>query len=243
MLQRQRARLDRHVSATFEQLARDHAVSLVAEGRLPADTIVGRWWRDETVEIDVLGLSGDRPVLVGEAQWRNELVARRDIQASSRRPAYLPNHGLDARLAIWAHRTGRSAPWPVGIRPRRHVLSRQSGRDGHVRDSSFPLVRFGGVVNQQGVMRASANLVPRTWIPGFLDSWDRGGAHRTSGAVRLLGRPAVRGRVAVTASHAGPADEGRYSDAGLATSNRIITTRTGRAGARQGPVPEMVGEL
>jgi len=87
-------------------------------------------------------------------------------------------------------------------------------------------------------MRASANLVPRTRIPGFLDSWDRGGAHRTSGAVRLLGRPAVRGRAAVTASHAGPADAGRYSGAGLATSNRIITTRTGRAGARQGRCPK-----
>jgi Archaea bacterial proteins of unknown function len=72
VLHRQRTRLERHVSATFKQLAREHAVRLVAAGPLPADTIVGRWWRDETVEIDVLGLSGDRPVLVGEAKWQRE---------------------------------------------------------------------------------------------------------------------------------------------------------------------------
>jgi hypothetical protein len=72
VLHRQRSSLDRHVSATYEQLARDHAVRLVEEGRLPADTIVGRWWRDEMVEIDVLGLSGDRPVLVGEVKWQRE---------------------------------------------------------------------------------------------------------------------------------------------------------------------------
>ncbi|GGM63914.1 DUF234 domain-containing protein [Dactylosporangium sucinum] len=50
--------------------ARDHAQRLVASGTLPSDTVIGRWWKDETVEIDVLGLTGDRPVLVGECRWQ-----------------------------------------------------------------------------------------------------------------------------------------------------------------------------
>jgi uncharacterized protein len=101
VLHRQRTRLDRHVSATFKQLAREHAVRLVADGRLPPDTIVGRWWRDEVVEIDVLGLSGDRPVLVGEAKWQRQPVARYDLHALRRKPTYLPNMGVDTRFAVW----------------------------------------------------------------------------------------------------------------------------------------------
>ena len=102
VLHRQRARLDRHVSATFEQLARDHAVRLVADGRLPAGTIVGPWWRDEVLEIDVLGLSGDRPVLVGEAKWQREPVARRDVYALRRKATHFADAGADAQLALWA---------------------------------------------------------------------------------------------------------------------------------------------
>jgi uncharacterized protein len=107
-LHRQRSRLDRHVSAVFEQLAREHAVHLIAGGRLPADTVVGRWWRDEVVEVDVLGLSGDRPVLVGEAKWQDGPVAQRDVQALRRKCAYLPDAGTDPRLTLWA----RNGPTP-----------------------------------------------------------------------------------------------------------------------------------
>lgn len=100
VLHRQRARLDRHVSATFEQLAREHAVRLVAAGRLPADTIVGRWWHDEVAEIDVLGLSGTRPVLVGEAKWQREPITRREVHALRRKATHLADAD-SARLALW----------------------------------------------------------------------------------------------------------------------------------------------
>ncbi|HET8643258.1 MAG TPA: DUF234 domain-containing protein [Pseudonocardiaceae bacterium] len=102
VLHRQRARLDQHVSATFEQLARDHAVRLVSDGRLPADTIIGRWWRDEAVEIDVLGLSGERPVLVGEAKWQREPATSREVHALRRKTVHLPDTAAGARLALWA---------------------------------------------------------------------------------------------------------------------------------------------
>jgi len=114
VLHRQRSRLDRHVSAAFEQLARDHAIRLVEDGRLPAGTIIGRWWRDETVEIDVLGLSGDQPVLVGEAKWRHEPIARRDINALRRKTAHLPDTAIDAQLALWSRSGTAQDVQPAG---------------------------------------------------------------------------------------------------------------------------------
>jgi AAA+ ATPase superfamily predicted ATPase len=62
--QRTWGRWQTHLARVFEGAARDHAQRLVAAGTLPADTIIGRWWKDETVEIDVLGLTDDRPTLV-----------------------------------------------------------------------------------------------------------------------------------------------------------------------------------
>ncbi|MGH8775946.1 MAG: DUF234 domain-containing protein [Jiangellaceae bacterium] len=101
VLHRQRARLDRHVSATFEQVARDHAVRLGSAGRLPAGTVVGRWWLDEVVEIDVVGLSGVRPVLVGEVRWENTPVGRRGLRELQGKITYLPDDAIDPRLALW----------------------------------------------------------------------------------------------------------------------------------------------
>lgn len=102
VLRRQRSRLKRHVSATFEQMAREHAVRLVAAGRLPADTVVGRWWRDEAVEIDVLALSGERPVLVGEVKWDRSPVGQRELTQLHRKAAALPEHDEPPRIAFWS---------------------------------------------------------------------------------------------------------------------------------------------
>jgi AAA+ ATPase superfamily predicted ATPase len=104
VLHRQRSRLDRHISATFEQLAREHAVRLVAEGSLPPDTVIGRWWRDEVAEIDVLGLSGEHPVpvLVGEAKWQHDPMTKRDLHAVLRKSAALPDTDATPQLAFWA---------------------------------------------------------------------------------------------------------------------------------------------
>jgi uncharacterized protein len=101
VLRRQQARLDRHISATFERLAREHAVRLVSAGRLPPDTVVGRWWRDEIIEIDVLGLAGGRPVLVGEAKWDGAPVGRHEVAALYRKEASLPRHDEPPQLALW----------------------------------------------------------------------------------------------------------------------------------------------
>jgi hypothetical protein len=39
---------------------------MVMTGELSADTLVGRWWKDEIVEIDVLGLAESGPTVVGD---------------------------------------------------------------------------------------------------------------------------------------------------------------------------------
>lgn len=96
-----------HVARVFEAAARGHAQRLVAADVLPGDTVVGRWWKDETAEIDVLGLSGDHPVLVGECRWQTKPVTRRDLADLQRRAAHLPPAG-DGGLtyAFWARGAG-----------------------------------------------------------------------------------------------------------------------------------------
>jgi AAA+ ATPase superfamily predicted ATPase len=88
--QRTSGRWQTHLARVFEAAARDHVQRLVAAGTLPSDTVVGRWWKDETVEIDVLGLSGDQPVLVGECRWQAKPLTQRDLTDLQRRAAHLP---------------------------------------------------------------------------------------------------------------------------------------------------------
>lgn len=88
--QRTDGRWQRHLAWVFEAEARSHAQRMVAAGELPADTTVGRWWRDETAEIDVLALSGERPVLVGECRWQAREVTERDLAELRRKAGHLP---------------------------------------------------------------------------------------------------------------------------------------------------------
>lgn len=67
---RSEPRWQHHLGRVFEALAREHAVDLVRREALPANMIVGRWWRDEVAEVDVLGLLGARVGLIGECRWQ-----------------------------------------------------------------------------------------------------------------------------------------------------------------------------
>ncbi len=93
----------RHLAAVFEEAARAHVQRMVVAGELPADTVVGRWWRDETAEIDVLALSGDQPVLVGECRWRERPLTVRDLAELRARAAHLPvPPGPSTVYAFWS---------------------------------------------------------------------------------------------------------------------------------------------
>lgn len=97
------ARWQTHLGRVFEEAARGHAQRMVASGRLPEDTLIGRWWKDETVEIDVLGLSGAEPVLIGECRWQSAALTRRDLTQLQRRAAHLPPPGpAGVTYALWS---------------------------------------------------------------------------------------------------------------------------------------------
>jgi len=79
-----------HIGRVFEAGARDHVQRLVGAGQLPPDTVVGRWWRDEAAEIDVLALSADGPALVGECRWQSKEITERDLAELRRKAVHLP---------------------------------------------------------------------------------------------------------------------------------------------------------
>ncbi len=99
---RTRGRWQAHLAWVFEAEARGHAQRLAAAGDLPPDTIIGRWWRDETVEIDVLGLRGTAPVLLGEARWQARPLGARDLAELRRKSSYLPATPKPIRYTFWA---------------------------------------------------------------------------------------------------------------------------------------------
>ena len=99
------ARLQQHVARVFESACRDHAMLLARDGELPGDMIIGRWWRDETAEIDVLGISGDRTALLGECRWQTAPLAGRDMLELQRKISFVPEPAPDVRLLFWT-RTG-----------------------------------------------------------------------------------------------------------------------------------------
>jgi uncharacterized protein len=102
-------RLERHIGRVFEGACLQHAVTLVRDGVLPADMIIGRYWRDETAEIDVMGLSGDRTALLGECRWQTAPVASRDLLELQRKLAYVPASAEDVTFMFWT-RTGLAPP-------------------------------------------------------------------------------------------------------------------------------------
>jgi hypothetical protein len=102
-------RLDQHRARVFESACRDHAALLVQDGELPGDMIIGRWWRDEITEIDVLGISGDRTALLGECRWQTAPLTSRDVLELQRKVTFVPEPADDFRLLFWT-RSGATEP-------------------------------------------------------------------------------------------------------------------------------------
>lgn len=106
---RTKARLEQHTARVFEQACREHAALLVRRHVLPAEMVVGRWWRDETAEVDVLGLLGDRTGLLGECRWQTAAVTSRDLVELQRKLAYVPEPAAQVLFRFWT-RTGAASP-------------------------------------------------------------------------------------------------------------------------------------
>jgi AAA+ ATPase superfamily predicted ATPase len=107
--QRTAGRLDQHVARIFESARRDHAVLLARDGEFPRDMIIGRWWRDETVEIDVLGISGGRTGMLGECRWQRAALTSPDVLELQRKINFAPEPAAEVRLLFWT-RTGAVEP-------------------------------------------------------------------------------------------------------------------------------------
>jgi uncharacterized protein len=102
VLKRAQPRWEAHVQSVFEEIARLHAIRAVASGDLP-EAIIGRWWLDETVEIDVLGLNAaNQAVLVGEAKWQDRPITPVQVE-HLRRAAFQRGQLADEiTYGIWA---------------------------------------------------------------------------------------------------------------------------------------------
>jgi AAA+ ATPase superfamily predicted ATPase len=100
--ERTAGRWQTHLARVFEAAAREHVGRLIAAGELPVETVVGRWWKDETVEIDVLAALPAGPVLVGECRWQAKPIGQRDLTELRRKAAHLsaPPGGLT--YAFWS---------------------------------------------------------------------------------------------------------------------------------------------
>jgi AAA+ ATPase superfamily predicted ATPase len=106
--QRVQGRWQSHVARVFEEAARDHAIRLVRSGELPTAMTVGRWWRDEIAEVDVLGVLDERTRLLGEVKWRDSGPNTRDLQTLAGKLAYLPPAHPDLQQVFWT-RSGSSS--------------------------------------------------------------------------------------------------------------------------------------
>ncbi|MDQ3989436.1 MAG: AAA family ATPase [Actinomycetota bacterium] len=100
--QRASGRWQTHIGRVFEEAARDHTVRMVTAGGLPPAMTAGRWWRDEVVEVDVLGLLDGRTRLLGEARWQAGSVGHRDLRALTRKLEHLPEPHADLEVALWS---------------------------------------------------------------------------------------------------------------------------------------------
>ena len=72
---------------------------MVAATVLPEAMTIGRWWRDEVAEVDVLGLLEDRTRLLGEARWQAGPLSEHDLRGKA---VHLPAPHPDLQLAFWS---------------------------------------------------------------------------------------------------------------------------------------------
>jgi uncharacterized protein len=106
VLKRTAPQLEAHIQAVFEEIARMHAVREVARGALP-ECVLGRWWKDEELEVDVVGLgSKGRAVLIGEAKWQAKPFSLSQLATlrhkAARMDAARQTPPGNSQFAIWA---------------------------------------------------------------------------------------------------------------------------------------------
>jgi hypothetical protein len=114
VLRRRQGRWARHVADVFEEEARRHARRLQENGDLPRTDALGRWW-NASAEIDVLGLTGRRSVMVGEAKWQAAPLTPALIGTLRAKRSAAPDPLPDCVLATWSRGGGSDALRAQGV--------------------------------------------------------------------------------------------------------------------------------
>ena len=99
-----------HLGWSFEEAARQHAVSLAASGALPPGTLTGEWWTvsGTPAQVDVLGLHERRTVAIGEARWQARPLGPHAVDELASKLRMVPDPVAQPLLLLW----GRG-----GVRP------------------------------------------------------------------------------------------------------------------------------
>jgi hypothetical protein len=77
--------------------------------------VIGRWWRDETAEVDVLGMIGDKTALLGECRWQATPLTGRDLTELHRKTAYVPDPSDDLTLMFWTRSGAAEQGFPAKV--------------------------------------------------------------------------------------------------------------------------------
>ena len=87
----------------FEQAAREHANRLIAAGVIDSEAVVDEWWSTsgEQCQVDVLGLSGKRTTIIGEARWQQQPLGRSVVNELGRALRFVPEPVPDPWLLLW----------------------------------------------------------------------------------------------------------------------------------------------
>jgi AAA+ ATPase superfamily predicted ATPase len=101
--------LETHVQSVFEDVARMHAVREIAAQRLP-ECVIGRWWKDEVLEADVVGLtSNNQLALLGEAKWQTKSFSLRQLAELRAKAPAIAQPRARCQFAVWARRGAAGA--------------------------------------------------------------------------------------------------------------------------------------
>ena len=95
-------RLADHMGGSWEEMCREFARGQAARGSLPVPvSTIGRWWnRDNSVEIDVVGLDDRRVVLAGSVKW-GPTIGRRELVRLRHAVGALPDRAEDVQLVLF----------------------------------------------------------------------------------------------------------------------------------------------
>ena len=96
-------RLNDHMGAIWEEMCRDFVRRRAAQGALPVPvSSVGRWWnRDNSVEVDVVGLDGRKVVLAGSVKW-SRTAGRGELRRLQEAVEALPDRAEHVQLVLFA---------------------------------------------------------------------------------------------------------------------------------------------